>query len=625
MKQISILLKLLFVVVFFMATNMAKAQVYCAPSFVNGCFSWNNQTISVGTITWAAATTTACTLWDFTTMSTVIAPGATVPMTVTNASYCGCSVWVDFNSDGDFDDIGENLYSQYTALSSNIYNFSISIPAATPVGLYRMRVIASWGSDGVTVSPNGYGGCGAYQYGNYDDFTLNIGGVAPCVAPSGITASLITTNSATLNWSAVPGATGYEYILNNTASNPTGAGTATTLTTYNASGLTPGTAYYMHVRTNCGSGSFSPWGTGQFLTLAPCAAPTGLNASSITTNSALLSWSSLSTTSGFEYVVNTTAANPTGSGTPILTTSYNATGLTPATVYYLHVRTNCGSGNYSPWATLPFTTLSVCAATSGIVANNITNNSADLSWTAVTGAAGYQYVLDNSAGNPSGAGTPVTGTSYNATGLTAATIYYFHVRTNCGSSNFSTWVTIPFTTLAPCTAPSSLQANGITSTGATLSWAPVTGVTAYEYAVSTSATPPASGIPTATTNYIATGLTPATIYYLHVRSYCGVSNYSLWSTISFTTKAPNGVNDINENEFQFSASPNPVNTVITLSLTNRKNNAIISLTNIDGQILTSILVNSNTVNVDMSKYASGVYFAKYKDETQTKTIKISRQ
>ncbi|MBK9765222.1 MAG: hypothetical protein IPO87_18275 [Flavobacteriales bacterium] len=42
-----------------------------------------------------------------------------------------------------------------------------------------MRIISPWGSDGVA-STNGFGPCGEYQYGNFDDFTATV------TAPIGI-------------------------------------------------------------------------------------------------------------------------------------------------------------------------------------------------------------------------------------------------------------------------------------------------------------------------------------------------------------------------------------------------------------------------------------------------------
>lgn len=93
-----------------------------------------------------------------------------------------------------------------------------------------------------------------------------------------------------------------------------------------------------------------------------------------------------------------------------------------------------------------------------------------------------------------------------------------------------------------CSAPSAPVVSNVTGTTANLSWtaaipAPANG---YEWAVTTSATPPASGTNTTSTTASASSLTPSTTYYLHVRSDCSGSGYSTWVTSSsFTTTIVN--------------------------------------------------------------------------------------
>jgi len=176
-----------------------------------------------------------------------------------------------------------------------------------------------------------------------------------------------------------------------------------------------------------------------------------------------------------------------------------------------------------------------CSPVTGLAASAITSSSATISWTAVTGAAGYEWAVNTSA-TPPASGTATTLTSVNATGLTASTAYYAHVRTNCGTS-YSTWVTIPFTTTGStttCSPVTGLTMSGITTSAATLNWTAVSGATGYEWAVNTSATPPASGTATALTTASATGLTAGTSYYAHVRTVCGTA-YSTWVSVPFST------------------------------------------------------------------------------------------
>ncbi|HNB81864.1 MAG TPA: fibronectin type III domain-containing protein, partial [Chitinophagaceae bacterium] len=183
--------------------------------------------------------------------------------------------------------------------------------------------------------------------------------------------------------------------------------------------------------------------------LSGCTIPTGLMTTSITASSATLSWTMVTGAANYEYVIDNIATNPTGVGTQTPNAFYNAGGLSPATLYYFHLRSDCGIGNYSQWTSTSFTTASLCNTPTGLTAANVGATSADLSWTAVSGAIGYQYVVDMSSMNPSGPGTGTTATTYSASGLNPSSTYYLHVRTQCSTTDFSAWSTIPFTTKTP--------------------------------------------------------------------------------------------------------------------------------------------------------------------------------
>ncbi len=168
--------KLLFAFLFALPfIQKAGAQVvYCEPTFNNGCFSWNNKEITLDSISWTLGSSD-CTISDYTTMGTTLTAGLPTPMEVLNGSWCGVGVWVDFDNNGDFDST-ENLYYEYTAGDPQTYSFLITIPPTAVNGDYRMRVIAGWGTDCYTMSANGYGACGVYEYGNFVDFRVTVTG-----------------------------------------------------------------------------------------------------------------------------------------------------------------------------------------------------------------------------------------------------------------------------------------------------------------------------------------------------------------------------------------------------------------------------------------------------------------
>ncbi|NHN28160.1 hypothetical protein FIA58_020980, partial [Flavobacterium jejuense] len=108
--------------------------------------------------------------------------------------------------------------------------------------------------------------------------------------------------------------------------------------------------------------------------------------------------------------------------------------FTPASsgTYYVGIK---GYMNFSPWyISLDDISINVtpaCQDPFGLAVSNLTDTSGDITWSASSGS--YEYVLDTNASDPVGSGTALTTETYNATGLTSSTTYYFHVRTDCGS------------------------------------------------------------------------------------------------------------------------------------------------------------------------------------------------
>lgn len=268
----------------------------------------------------------------------------------------------------------------------------------------------------------------------------------------------------------------------------------------------------------------------------------------------------------------------------------------------------------------------VCNPPTGVVATAITHDGATINWAAVTGAIGYEYVVDQVAGNPSVAGTGISLTSHAASGLMSGTLYYFHVRTNCGGGNFSTWVTIPFTTLA-CPAPTGVTETAVTATSATISWTAVTGAQGYHYAVTTSMTPPTTGGNYTTNGSVpVTGLTALTTYHTWVRTVCGAGDTSAWNTMHMWTTLPVSVVNVGNTDFLLEAYPNPAKNTLTIAAIGKGSvTATIQLTDITGKAVNSYVLVGEQMNIDLSGLSSGVYFIRYADTDHRQTIKIIKE
>lgn len=186
-------------------------------------------------------------------------------------------------------------------------------------------------------------------------------------------------------------------------------------------------------------------------------APSVLN---ITIDSATVAWMAVSGAVGYEYAVLPATSPQPASGTPITGTTICVGGLAPNTPQKAWVRTDCGSGSYSNWNSASFTTS--CGAIGAVNVSKVTDSSAEISWGIIGGASGYEYVVNQTASDPSGAGTPVSNNNpVTVNGLTDSTLYYAHVRTVCGGTVYSAWRTQSFFTWFPTTVKSILYNNDI--------------------------------------------------------------------------------------------------------------------------------------------------------------------
>gem|GEM_PF-332424 len=128
---------------------------------------------------------------DFTSISTTLTKDTqytiTVTPTWTGTVYSeGYAVWIDYNRDGDFDDAGEQVWSQAATQNTSV-NGSFTIPSGAVENSTRMRVSMKY--NGTPTS------CESFQYGEVEDYTVIIEGSGPDTE-----APVITLNGAsTLN------------------------------------------------------------------------------------------------------------------------------------------------------------------------------------------------------------------------------------------------------------------------------------------------------------------------------------------------------------------------------------------------------------------------------------------
>jgi len=153
--------------------GQASFGQYCSAS--GGCSdsvpeSLNIDSVEVGDI---SNTGTGCDgYFDYTSLSTTMEIGQSYAITVTNGdpydSSDQCGIWIDWNQDEDFDDADEMI-----AVSGGnvIFTATITPPVGAAAGNTRMRIRIRWTG---TLSP-----CGATEWGEVEDYTINIASAGP--------------------------------------------------------------------------------------------------------------------------------------------------------------------------------------------------------------------------------------------------------------------------------------------------------------------------------------------------------------------------------------------------------------------------------------------------------------
>lgn len=316
------------------------------------------------------------------------------------------------------------------------------------------------------------------------------------------------------------------------------------------------------------------------LSIITCPKPTSLTASSVTLNSANLSWiNNIGTANQWEVIVQP-ASQPVpsinSSGILTSTTSYNVTGLNTATCYDYYVRGICGVNDVSTWAG-PFTfctTADYCGGefftdpggANGDYLNNLNvttticpNSSGDLVTVIFSSFDLVQGDFLKIYNGPS-TSSPLLGNytsnvippSFSSTHPSGCLTFVF---TSNGAYQSAGWIAKVFCTPPQtCPKPNLVTSTVLSQTAVQLSWNETGTASQWEiFYTPYGASPPlpgSLGITVNTNSYILNGLLPGKAYTYYVRSICSSTNRSFWSEIP-NTFATLPVND------------EPVNAILT--------------------------------------------------------------
>jgi formylglycine-generating enzyme required for sulfatase activity/transcriptional regulator CtsR len=281
--------------------------------------------------------------------------------------------------------------------------------------------------------------------------------------------------------------------------------------------------------------------------------PSGLSATAASSTQINLAWLDNSNNeTGFKIERKTGVA---GTYTQIATVAANVisyqdtTTLTATTTYYYRIKASNGNGD-SGYATEANTTTlppveTAPSAPTGLSATAISSTQINLAWTDnSTNETGFKLERKTgSGGTYTQIATPTTNsTTYNDTGLSASTTYYYRIRaTNGIGDSGNATETSAITTLTIPTAPSVLNAFAASPTQISLFW---TDNSNNEFGFKIERKTGAGGtyaeIATVTTNvtiYNDTGLTASTAYYYRIRATNSAGDSAYTTEANATTTA----------------------------------------------------------------------------------------
>jgi hypothetical protein len=359
------------------------------------------------------------------------------------------------------------------------------------------------------------------------------GVVTAPAAVAGFANALATHQSVDLSWTAASGATEYSIVSSPATTTQTSTGSAHTFT-----GLDANTTYSFTITSKNGAQSGDSSSVSGVLT-AP-AAVSGLSETTMSYNSAQLSWTASTGATRYEIVSSPATTTQTSTGS-----THTFTGLDANTLYDFTVTAYNGD-QVGDVATLSSKRTAPGSVT-GLSNALATFEAVDLSWTAAAGADGYSIVS-----SPATTTQTSTGTSHTFTGLGANTTYSFTVTSKNGElvGNSATVTGVD-------TAPGAVAnfANALAAYNSVdLSWTAAAGATRYEIVSSPATTTKAS----TGTSLTFTGLDANTTYSFTITPFDG-DHAGETATVSGVLTAPERVTNL--------SNAAPTSTSVTLSWT----------------------------------------------------------
>ena len=343
---------------------------------------------------------------------------------------------------------------------------------------------------------------------------IDVHAMPNCVAPSGVTASLLSSTSATVSWNANLSVSSYT-LAYGTGNDPDSmysinvSGNSTTVY-----GLAPETQYYFYVKAQCSASDVSDWSSPASLYTGYCLPnPTSVDNSGITlvsfgTGTEVVNNTQRPTSSPF-YGNYYTMVGAAYAGQPVNLNLTYATGYTYGTIVWVDWNNNLTfDGNEVVY-------VGECTSTNP----NVLNASFMIPATQDTGLFRMRI-----------AGADSYFDSYTSSIEAAAN------ANPCFSSSYAVVHDYTLHVLPPaaCADPYNVTVDNVTANSAVVTWTADSNLNNFVVKY-TSDSVNFDSVTVSTNSATITGLAPNTFYYVSVKAVCSATEQSNWSTTSFNT------------------------------------------------------------------------------------------
>ncbi len=280
----------------------------------------------------------------------------------------------------------------------------------------------------------------------------------PVGTPKNVKAACNASQSVTLTWDAVEGATGY--IIKSADGKTKYTAKSIKDTTYTVTGLTNGTQYSFKVYAY----TDGKWYASSARSKTPVGTPKNVKATS-GSQEITLTWDKVAGATG--YIIKSADGKIKYTAKSIKDTSYTVTGLTNGTQYSFKVYAYTDGKWYAS-----STKSKTPVGTPTNIKVSAASKQATISWNAVKGATGY--IIKSADGKIKYTAKSIKDTSYTVTGLTNGTSYKFKVY----AYTDGIWYAATSAAVTPTGKPTGVKAVA-GSKQVTLSWNEVNGATGY--------------------------------------------------------------------------------------------------------------------------------------------------